>query len=567
MNSFFTATDRQTIRDFIQAGSGHKGRLFLTFLAPAATLCFGTFIPFVIGQILASLATPGANTNGYVIAFVILAILGVVFNRIGFSSLMKFVAECCQTLQNNALTMLTKRSIGFHSNTVSGKLVSDVSDYPQACIQLFNNFFINLLPFILGVVGGTILITIHSLQLGIIMILMSISIIAWALWNSRKRAVIRKERHVAIKGVISHISDTITNMPAVKSYAMEADELQHHRTMAEKLKILRVRDWTEVAVDGSNRFAMLMFFQFLFILYLITAIRQDPSLLGVGIFAFSYSITLLNKLFQMNEIIRAVEEALLNASTITEALQQQIEVKDDNNAPVIAVDSATITISNASFAYPDAKTDKIFKDFSLEIDGGEKIGLVGPSGGGKTTLMKLLLRFDDLTDGSIEIDGQNIAQVTQKSLRESIGFVPQEPLLFHRSIKHNISYGNKSASLDMVVEASKKAYAHDFITKLPHGYDTIVGERGVKLSGGQRQRIAIARAILKDAPILFLDEATSALDSESEKLIQQALAELMRNRTVLVIAHRLSTIRNMDRIIVIEDGKIVEQGSHTLSQC
>jgi ATP-binding cassette, subfamily B, bacterial len=222
-----------------------------------------------------------------------------------------------------------------------------------------------------------------------------------------------------------------------------------------------------------------------------------------------------------------------------------------------------IALQNVSFAYHDASNnDKIFNNLELFIPAGQKVGLVGPSGGGKSTLTRLLLRFDDIDNGSVAIDGQDIRQVTQASLRRSISYVPQEPLLFHRSILDNIAYGKPNATLEEVRRAASLAYADDFISSLPQGYDTIVGERGVKLSGGQRQRVAIARAILKDAPILVLDEATSALDSESEVYIQKALEELMKGRTTIVIAHRLSTIQKMDRILVLENGRIAEDGKH-----
>ena len=202
------------------------------------------------------------------------------------------------------------------------------------------------------------------------------------------------------------------------------------------------------------------------------------------------------------------------------------------------------------------------KTFNLQIKSGEKIGLVGPSGGGKTTITRLLLRFMDIQGGAIMIDGQDIRDIKQQDLRRAIAYVPQEPLLFHRSIKENIRYGKPAASDDEIIAVAKKAFAHDFIKVLPDGYDTLVGERGVKLSGGQRQRVAIARAMLSNAPILVLDEATSALDSESERVIQKALWELMKGKTAVVIAHRLSTIQRMDRIVVLDEGKIIEQGSH-----
>jgi ATP-binding cassette subfamily B protein len=229
----------------------------------------------------------------------------------------------------------------------------------------------------------------------------------------------------------------------------------------------------------------------------------------------------------------------------------------------LVVQDGRIDCTNVRFRYADSTADDyIFDGLNLHIEPGQKIGLVGHSGGGKSTLTRLLLRFDEITDGSITIDGQDICAVTQASLRAQISYVPQEPLLFHRSIRENIAYGNTAATQQEVERAAQLAYAHDFIIKLSDGYNTVVGERGVKLSGGQRQRIAIARAMLKNAPILVLDEATSALDSESEKAIQKALWELMDGKTAVVIAHRLSTIQKMDRILVLDDGTIVEDGSH-----
>lgn len=223
-----------------------------------------------------------------------------------------------------------------------------------------------------------------------------------------------------------------------------------------------------------------------------------------------------------------------------------------------------IQFNDVDFRYSGEGSDEnsFLSDFDFYIKGNQKIGLVGPSGGGKTTITKLLLRFIDLQAGSITIDGQDISKVTQSSLRKAIAYVPQEPLLFHRTLFENIAYGDEKATKKDVIRVAKLAHADEFISKSPQGYQTLVGERGVKLSGGQRQRIAIARAILKNSPILVLDEATSSLDSESEKYIQEGLWELMKNKTALVIAHRLSTIKHLDRIIVLDHGKIVQDGTH-----
>ncbi|MCA9325972.1 ATP-binding cassette domain-containing protein, partial [Candidatus Saccharibacteria bacterium] len=269
------------------------------------------------------------------------------------------------------------------------------------------------------------------------------------------------------------------------------------------------------------------------------------------------------RLFEINTMTRQAEEAFLQAAPMTQIMQESPEVLDDAAAQPLKITAGKVDFSNVSFAYRDNNAEQtVFDNLELSIEPGEHVGLVGPSGGGKSTLTRLLLRFDDITNGAILIDGQDIRRITQTSLRDAVGYVPQEPLLFHRSIRENIAYGRPDATQAQIENAAQEAQAHDFISKLPNGYETVVGERGVKLSGGQRQRVAIARAILKDAPILVLDEATSALDSESEKAIQTALWELMKNKTSLVIAHRLSTIQRLDRILVLDNGQIVEQGSH-----
>ena len=250
-----------------------------------------------------------------------------------------------------------------------------------------------------------------------------------------------------------------------------------------------------------------------------------------------------------------------DAHEMTIILDMVDDVVDLPGAKELELREAAVSFNGIDFKHKDAK-EAIFHDFTLDVKPGERIGLVGMSGSGKTTLTKLLLRFADVDAGEITISGQNIKDITQHSLRKAIAYVPQETSLFHRSIAENIAYGKLDATEEEIKQAAELANAHEFIKDLPEGYETLVGERGVKLSGGQRQRVAIARAILKNAPILVLDEATSALDSESEALIQSALERLMQGRTSIVIAHRLSTVASLDRIVVLENGKIAEQGSH-----
>lgn len=563
MKKLLTQTDKQTLLAFWRAALNHKGELYLMGFILVSTISINTIAPFATSNILANLVNSEEHISRYVYVLVAASLVGVIANRIGFSALMRLTAKVSKDLEKTVLDMLLRRGVSFHADNVSGKLVSDAIDYPRSYMQVQNAVGIELIPFAVNVIVGVIIISLHSLSLGVIILLMSVLVVIWAWLRSLSRAEQRVRRKNAQRKVTAHIGDSITNVITVKSFANEAYELNQNEILSTKLKKIRIKDWLEVATDGANRHAALLTMQLLFVLYLVQVASNDPALLGVSIFAFSYSVTMTNRLFQINTIIQNLENGLVEAAPMTEYLTETVEITDIPEAVELEVATATIGFDKVSFRYGDShKDDSIFDDFSLSVKSGERIGLVGPSGGGKSTLMKLLLRFENPTTGTIKISDQDITKVTQTSLRRNVGYVSQEPLLFHRSITENITYGNPDATEEEVIQAAKKANALEFINSLPNGFDTIVGERGVKLSGGQRQRIAIARAILKNAPILLLDEATSALDSESEKYIQTALHELMKNRTSIVIAHRLSTINELDRIVVIDDGAIAEQGTH-----
>jgi ATP-binding cassette subfamily B protein len=282
---------------------------------------------------------------------------------------------------------------------------------------------------------------------------------------------------------------------------------------------------------------------------------------GIIYLCLDYIRTILMRLWDLNGTFRAITRLFGDANDMTEIFMISPEIADSTDAKEFTVTKGDLSFDNVTFTYPEAK-EALFHNFNLHIEHGQKVGLVGHSGSGKTSITKLTLRFMDIQSGNITIDGHNIADMKQSDLRDAISYVPQEPLLFHRSIAENISYGKHQATLEEIKTAAKKAHAHEFIVDLPEGYDTLVGERGVKLSGGQKQRIAIARTFLKNAPIIVLDEATSALDSESEVLIQDALLRLMEGKTAIVIAHRLSTIQRMDSVIVLAHGSIAEQGTH-----
>ena len=274
----------------------------------------------------------------------------------------------------------------------------------------------------------------------------------------------------------------------------------------------------------------------------------------------SYLVRLVENLWSFASIVRTFYDSFADAQEMALVLNTPYEVEDKTNA-ILNNTKGTVSFENVTYIY-DKNNTKVFDNFSLIIKAGQKVAIVGSSGAGKSTFVNLLMRLFNLNSGKILIDGIDISSISQKNLREQISFVPQDPVLFHRSLMENIRYGRRDATDEEVKKAATLARCDDFIGRLPLGFDTFVGERGIKLSGGERQRVAIARAILKNSPILVLDEATSALDSESELLIQDALHNLIKDKTTIVIAHRLSTIREMDRIVVISNGKIVEEGTH-----
>jgi ABC-type multidrug transport system fused ATPase/permease subunit len=353
--------------------------------------------------------------------------------------------------------------------------------------------------------------------------------------------------------------DLLTNMAAVRQYAQSGKELKDLFTVLfdRKAKLMKQVFAAQQVVIANNVLVVVLNISALALCYILF-IRESITI-GQIVLVITLMANVNRNINGIGNILANLSRQYIDIQNGLEDIYKTHEITNHPNAQPLQTTNGTITFANLTFAY-DSQT--IFDNLNLDIKPGERIGLVGPSGAGKSTLVSLLLRQHDLTSGAILIDNQNIAEVTQDSLRSNIALVPQEPMLFHRTIAENIKYGKPDATYDEMVTAADRAQAREFIEALPEQYDTLVGERGVKLSGGQKQRVAIARAMLKEAPILVLDEATSALDSESEVAIQKALESLMENKTVIAVAHRLSTLRRMDRILVIDQGKIVEDGTH-----
>ena len=464
-------------------------------------------------------------------------------------------------LYAQCFSKLTNQTLFFHSNKFGGSLVSQTNKLIGAVESFWDTIIWSVLPLTISLIGSIIVLSTLLWQYALFLLIFSIVFSLIVYYGSKPMAKLTKKEAKSSNKLNGQLADVISNVLAVKSSGAEATE--------QKFFTKTVNSWRNSSLDVMRGFLKVstiyssinMVIKIGAITFAVYAAQNNLVSVASVYLIITYTGSVAHELWNMNGIMRNYNRIIGNANDMVEILQTPTTLIDKSSSK-LEVTSGKISMDKITFTHDEGQGDTLFHDFSLDIKPGEKIGLVGASGSGKTTLTKLLLRFADIDSGKITIDGQDISEVTQASLRAKIAYVPQEPLLFHRSVRENIAYGRPDATDTEIEEAAKKAGAYDFIVGLKDGFDTMVGERGIKLSGGQRQRVAIARAILKDAPILVLDEATSALDSESEALIQKSLETLMENRTSIVIAHRLSTIAKLDRIIVLKNGKIVEDGSH-----
>lgn len=455
---------------------------------------------------------------------------------------------------------LHKHSFAFFENSFIGALTKKAWRFQRAFSSIFDIIVWQFLrtATVLSIVTGVLFY--KNFVLGLFVIIWIIFMLFANYIFSKYKLKYDFARSEQDTRVGALLADSLTNNVNVKLFNGYDREVKNFDNETGKRRKLAVKAW--LLFEGFE--AIQTFFMVVLefgIFYLAIKLWQK-GLVTIGDFVLIqiYILSIFNQFWNIGRQIRAVYETLADAEEMTVIFNTTHEIVDKPNALNLQVKKGEILFDKVCFNYFETK--QVFKDFSLEIFSKEKVALVGPSGAGKSTIVKLLLRQRDLTDGEILIDGQNIADVTQESLWQSMSLVPQEPILFHRTIMENIRYGKENATDEEVVWASKLANCDDFISNLPDKYQSFVGERGVKLSGGERQRVAIARAILRNAPILILDEATSSLDSESERLIQNALNNLMKDKTVIVIAHRLSTIMSADRIVVVDNGKITDIGTH-----
>ncbi len=553
---------------FWHTAKRYPWRVTAALVNSTLSVIISSFIgPFIIAKILDAIQAGDVTLMGVlpsIIAYAATQLYGEVIGwRITLYCIWTFETAGQVRLYDRTFEHLSNQSLHFHNDRFGGALVSQTNKLVGAFEKFWDTIVFNIIPMATSIVLATAILAFVFWQFALVLFILCITYIVAVFSWSRHMAELNKREAQASSTLTARLADTITNIMAVKSDGNEQKEAKNYSKLA--------TSWRERSLDNMRAFLKASsLYSFIVavinssaLILAVVAVEHNAIQLGAIYLAITYTLTVTRQLWEMNSILRAYNRVLGDAHDMTEILDLQPSVQDKSQAPALAVPEGAIAFRAVDFRHGDDKNAQLlFNNFELTIAPGQKVGLVGHSGSGKTTLTKLLLRFMDIHAGSITIDGQSISEVQQASLRRAIAYVSQEPLLFHRTIAENISYGRQDASREEIVEAAKKAHAHEFIETLADGYDTMVGERGVKLSGGQRQRVAIARAILKDAPILVLDEATSALDSESEKAIQAALEELMQGRTTIAIAHRLSTIQHMDTIVVLDNGAIAEQGSH-----
>ncbi len=537
---------------------------------PLTVLIYQFLPPLILANILNRLSKGqyhahsvwGSFGSSLILYAVLIFIGGVVMWRIVDVFTWRLEAVVERDLNRRVFQHLLSQSANFHANSFGGSLVSQTNKLLGGYIRFADTTIFQVIPLFASLIFASVILVKRSPLFTILLLSISLIFIFFALVVTRETRRLSAEQAKTESKTTGYLADAITNVMAIKSFAGTGYE----NAQFDELTAL-TRQQTLAVMHGSQKQMVYL----TSVTNTITILALVMAVVGVVVLKsniatvyliLSYTANIASQLWSFGTTsIRNYNRSFGDASDMVAILQLEAEVKDPPRPEKSHIKNGAISWRNVEFTHEGAG-DVLFHDLNIEIKAGEKVGLVGHSGSGKTTFTRLLLRFSDIDGGEILIDGQNIAHLKQDDLRRHLAYVPQEPIMFHRSLANNISYGQFRASDQEVKRAAKLAHADEFIKELPEGYETLVGERGVKLSGGQRQRIAIARAMLKNAPILILDEATSALDSDSEVLIQDALWKLMEGRTAIVIAHRLSTIQKMDRIVVMDNGAIVEQGNH-----
>ena len=557
---------RQVFRLYMIETLRHKSLFLLVLFGVIGAQAANLAVPVLMREFFNILASQ--NTNALVAHK-----LSIVIGFIGLTMFVRWAFYRVQvwnisTLESRVMSHLTvssfdyliKHSHNFFASQFAGTLTRRITKYSNAFEAIFDAIVMNFLPTAIFVIGAVVVLSIYNYTLGAMLGAWTIVFISIQIYFSRLHRPMRVLRTIEDSKMSGAIADAIGNHNTITVFAGLQKEYKRLAQFAERWRMAQLRAWHFAEFFWGIQGILIILINVVLLYGAMYFWQRGELTIGDFVLIQTYLIGTVEMLHNVTSQLRRFYDSLADAEEMVAILEEPHEIQDVPNAVSLAISDGQVDFRDVSFHFDEERS--ILEHFNLVIRAGEKVALVGPSGAGKSTITKLLLRLYDVTGGVIEIDGQNIAEVQQASLHNAIGFVPQESVLFHRSLIENIRYGKRDATDEEVIEAAKKANCHEFIEKLSEGYGTLVGERGVKLSGGERQRVSIARAILKDAPILVLDEATSSLDSESESLIQDSLRVLMQGKTVLVIAHRLSTIMNMDRIIVLQDGSVAADGTH-----
>lgn len=565
------ATIRRTLHYFWGVTRQKMGAFVLSIVSSVGYIALLTFAnTYVMGLIVDRVQASPVSADQvlpvfgpYVLALLVVNAVGQTLSKLQDYSVYKLEINGDCQLSRLCFDTLSNQSMTFHNSRFGGSLVSQTSRFVSGYSGLVDVVTYSLWPTLASIVLTVgILAPIAPLFVAILVVMLVLYVvIAYGMY--RRILPLSAEASRAQNKLSGVLSDAVTNILAVKTYGREDYERGLFTTADREAMAAENVNMRATMRRGFTTSALITAIMFVVSIFVVGGNAWFGISAGTLVMMFTYTYNLTMRFNYFNSMMQRINRALGDAAEMTRVLDEPTLVADDANAKPLAVTEGRIDFENLRFRYPDApKDDYVFEDLNLHIPAGQRVGLVGRSGSGKTTLTKLLLRLDDVQEGRVLVDGQDVSHCTQQSLRRQVAYVPQEALLFHRSIRENIAYGKPDATDEEIRRAAEEANALEFIERLPDGFDTMVGERGVKLSGGQRQRVAIARAILVDAPILVLDEATSALDSESEALVQGALENLMRGRTSIVVAHRLSTVASLDRIVVLAHGEVVEDGTH-----
>jgi len=526
------------------------------------------FMPLFSGHLVDALTRGAADTGARRDAWsafgaiVALGLASIILRTVGLRAIVPFTLRIMSDVARDTFARVQRFSTDWQANSFAGSTVRKITRGMWALDLLNDTLLMALAPSLLVLLGSMILLGLHWSSLGLVVALGALVYVTMtALFTTRYIAPAARVSNAWDTRVGGTLADAITCNAVVKSFGAEAREDERLARVVARWRNRTRRTWLRYTFTSTAQIAAL--------LCLRASVIGGSLLLWMAGRASPGDVTyVLTSYYIIHAYLRDVGMHINNLQRSVNDMEELVAIYDQPFGIVDAADARPIEIAGGRIAFEDVTfhygghRTPLYDGLSVDIAAGERVGLVGRSGSGKTTFVKLVQRLYDVSDGRILIDGQDIAKATQQSLRSQVAIVQQDPVLFHRSLAENIAYGRPGASMAAIEQAAALANAHEFIMRLPKGYGTMVGERGVKLSGGERQRVALARAFLADTPLLILDEATSSLDSESEALIQQAMQRLIKGRTAIVIAHRLSTVRSLDRILVFDRGEIVEQGSH-----